>query len=155
MLKMLSRISAIALIVSVALSCKKNDPGYEHPVPPVTVNRQINMDNALYTKLNTPGGFVYLDDEGYKGIIVTRDFADNFHAVDRACPYHPDEACAKATVEKSGISILCGSYNGTDFTACCSSRYGLDGSLQEGPSQHPLRAYYVSRNGSILTISNF
>lgn len=155
MLRYPAKIFVIALLTFQALSCNKNDPGLQHPVPHVTVNRQINMDNALFTKLNTPGGYVYLEGEGYKGIIVTRDFADNFNAVDRACPYHPDEACAKATVEKSGISILCGSYTGNDFTACCDSRYGLDGSLQQGPSQHPLRAYYVSRSGSVLTITNY
>jgi hypothetical protein len=155
MLSKLSKIACLLIAIGLVASCSKNDPQAQHPVPFVTVNRSINMDNALFTKLNTPGGYAYLNDEGYKGIIITRDFADNFHAVDRACPFHPDTDCAQATVDKNGIRILCGAYVNDVFTPCCESKYGVDGSLLEGPSQHPLRAYAVQKSGSTLTITSF
>jgi hypothetical protein len=142
-------------VAIVFLACGKDNMNPQHPVPYVTVNRQINMDNALYTSLNSPGGYVYLDGEGYKGIIVSRDFADNFYVADRACPFHPDAACAKLIVEKSGISIVCGSYSGSDFSPCCESRFGFDGSIQHGPSEYPLKAYNVTRSGSLLSITNY
>ncbi|MGZ5244840.1 MAG: hypothetical protein ACXWDO_07570 [Bacteroidia bacterium] len=135
--------------------CVKENTQANNPVPYVTVNRDINMDNPQYIKLNQPGGFVYLDGEGYKGIVVIRDYADQFLAFDRACTYHPETACAQLTMDKSGLNLLCGKFEGNDFKACCDSKFSTNGAVSNGPATFPLRQYYVSKTGSVLSIRNY
>lgn len=145
----------ILMIAGAFLSCKKDRGTTANPVPYMTVNLTLNMSFPQYTKLNSPGGYVILDGEGYKGIIVIHDYNDQFHALDRSCPYHTNADCAKVTMEKAGLSLACGSYgtNGA-FNACCASKYSLDGNVLNGPTTFPLRRYNVQVNDQLVVITN-
>ncbi len=135
--------------------CVKDNTQANNPVPYVTVNRDLNIDNPQFIKLNQPGGFVYLDGEGFRGIVVIRDYSDQFLAFDRACTYHPDAACAQLIMDKSGLNLLCGKFEGTDFKACCESKFSTNGSVNNGPATFPLRQYHVTKSGSLLSVRNF
>jgi Rieske Fe-S protein len=150
-MKRITRLLSLMLI-ALAFGCGKAQ--IASPVPYVTVNYTLNMNDPLYINLNNQGGFVYLDNVGYKGIIVVHDFADNFWALDRTCPYHVDATCAKVVVSSSGLNILCGSYKGSTFTSCCGSKYALDGSVMNGPATIPLKRYNCAVSSSVVTITN-
>jgi Rieske Fe-S protein len=152
---MLRNLFPILILISLFSSCAKENTQANNPVPYVTVNRQINIDNPQYIQLNQPGGYVYLDGEGYKGIVVIRDYADQFLAFDRACTYHPGAACAKLIMDKSALNLICGHYDGNDFEPCCDSKFSTQGAVNNGPATYPLKQYYVSQSGSVLSISNF
>jgi Rieske Fe-S protein len=142
----------LAVIVFGA-ACSKNNNQAPNPVPYVYVSTAINLDNPLYNGLNIQGGYDTLDNIGNKGIIVVHDFADNYWAYDRTCPYHVNSTCGKICM--GSLKLVCGHYTGTTFHACCSSTYTLDGgNVSNGPSTYPLKRYNVSLSGSILNITN-
>lgn len=135
------------------MSCK-NDKS-SGIVPNVYVNKQINLNNPLYADLNAAGSHIYINDEGYRGIILYHSFDGSYLAHDRACTYHPDESCASVSVNASNIQIECGSFDhNNEWQECCGSLFDMDGRVLEGPAVYPLKRYYVSQSGSILTISN-
>ena len=78
-----SGLLLLGIFLILAASCKKDTP--YTPVPLVTVNIQINIDNSLYTDLHNSGGYVYLDG-GARGIVVVHDY-DRPHAYETAYPY--------------------------------------------------------------------
>jgi Rieske Fe-S protein len=135
------------------MGCSKNNNQQANPVPYVYVSTVINLDNPLYIDLTHQGGYDTLDNIGNKGIIIVHDFADNYWAYDRTCPYHVNATCGKICM--GSLNLICGHYTGTTFHPCCTSKYSLDGgNVTNGPSTYPLRKYNVNLSGSILTISN-
>lgn len=147
-------LAFFAITLFVVHSCKKDDTNLSNPVPRVTVNYTMDTNLPAYVALKRPGGIVYLQNEGYKGIAVVKDYSDVIYAMDRACPNHPDTTCGRVVLENTGTALVCGSYSGSTFKPCCASRYGLDGSLQAGPSRWPLRQYNVVINDNLITITN-
>ncbi|RYD81381.1 MAG: hypothetical protein EOP53_06505 [Sphingobacteriales bacterium] len=152
---MIRNLFSIFVLIILFGGCAKENTQANNPVPYVTVNRQINMDNPQYIKLNQPGGFVYLNDEGYKGIVVIRDYSDQYLAFDRACTYHPETSCAQLEMDNSGLNLLCGKFEGNEFKPCCESKFSNNGAVINGPATYPLKQYYVSKTGSVLNITNF
>lgn len=150
-----SKIIFVLFISATFFSaCKKDRPQYYNPVPEVTVNIKINIDNPAYIDLYNQGGYVYLDG-GASGIILVHGYDDMYYALDRACPYHPNDACAKINMQRGNIYLVCGHYDAKDWIACCGSQYMLDGSLVKGPSEYPLKGYKVNASGSLLSITNY
>lgn len=109
----------------------------ESPIPEVYVNFIIQLNNPLFLDLNANGNSVYIPNEGYRGIIVTRAELDKFIAYDAACTYDPENS--EAIVEINGISGIC---------KVCGSTYSLvlDGYVEKGPSGLPLKTYVVNYN---------
>ncbi|MCX6352102.1 MAG: hypothetical protein NTX03_09605 [Bacteroidetes bacterium] len=144
------------IFLAGAISCKKSalDATSNDVIPQVNVNFQVDINNPIYSKLTVDGGYVYVDGEGARGIILVHDFSGEYFALERNCPYQPSHSCAQVTVEKSGVSIKCGSYKGSDFTACCGSQFKLNGDLLQGPSKYSLKQYTVTKNGSLLSVTN-
>ena len=145
-------------ILLLVLSCKDTTQN-GNPVPYVSVSVNINTNNPLYNDLNREGGFVMVDNVGYKGIIVIHDFSDNFWAFDRTCTYHTNSSCGKVIMSSTGLNMVCGTYNGKNLDACCASAYNLDGTVSHGPATYALRRYGVNVTGDnvggyILTITN-
>lgn len=134
--------SVIALLfLSVVISCKKNSS----PIPYVPVSIQINLSNPDYFTLKSPGGWLYVTG-GSKGLIIYRYDQNTFRAYDRHCPYHPDDACSKLSVENSGLTVK---------DTCCSSVFSiLDGSILGGPADRNMVEYKSSFDGNILSINN-
>jgi len=102
-------------------------------------------------------GAVYLAG-GNKGIVVVQDFSSNYWAFDRTCPYQVTSPCGIIRSSSTGFGFVCGSYSGKKLDTCCSSTYGLDGTVTHSPpntkSPYPLKAYRVTVSGTVLTISN-
>lgn len=123
------------LIISfVIVSCK----GESHPVPNVPVNIIINLDLPLYSPLNAPGGYVYVDG-GSRGIVVYRNF-DEFVALDRHSTYNSEDPCAVVQVDTINAFEL--------VDTCSGSRYSIQtGVVTLGPAQWALRRYNTSWNG--------
>ncbi|MBS1580986.1 MAG: hypothetical protein JST66_02185 [Bacteroidetes bacterium] len=132
---------AFALAV-LASSCKKDEKG---GVPLTGVNININVNLPEYNDLAVPGGWVYLTG-GSQGLIVYRKSTDEFVAVDRHCPYRPEDVC-KVVVDESEVIAR--------DTACCHSAFLLlDGSVTEGPAALGLKRYNTTFNGTTLHIFN-
>jgi nitrite reductase/ring-hydroxylating ferredoxin subunit len=149
---MYSKIIFFSISVFILIACKPENK--EHPVPHVYVNKQIQTNDPRYSNLSILGGYAYIGDAGYKGILVLRTFDGILYAMDRACTYHPTESCARVTVDSSGIFIRCGSYSSSEFEHCCTSRYYSTGEVMEGPARHPLKHYRVHESGVLITITN-
>lgn len=136
---------ALLFIVSLCIllgGCKKEQ---NTGVPPVGLDLALNLNLPEYANLQVPGGWVYITG-GSQGLIVYRSSADAFTAVDRHCPYQPENLCR--------VTVPDGSVVARD-TACCGSAYLLfDGSVTEGPSSFNLRRYNTSWNGTTLRIYN-
>ena len=165
----MKRILFVAFIFIVAFSCKKNSKINQSTVikntPVVDSTAQIknvpvsfafNLNDPLYNKLNFSGSWQYLDGFGVRGIILT-NFGGVIFALERDCPYNPNDSCSTVTVQTNSSAIICGKYDiHNNWLPCCNSQFKLDGTLQSGPSLYPLKKYKVSQDqtsGSV-TISN-
>lgn len=123
--------------------CKKETTS---GVPPTTVNISINLSLPEYNDLMAIGGWVYLTG-GSQGLIVYRASETDFYAMDRHCPYQPQNLC-HVTVDASQVTAV--------DTACCHSKFLIvtGGSVQQGPATTGLQQYHTNFNGSILRIYN-
>lgn len=130
------------VIALLSVSCKKESTT---GVPPVQLDVSININLPEYLDLQVVGGWVYLTG-GSQGLIVYRKNQDEFSALDRHCPYQPENLC-HVFVDESGVIAR--------DTACCHSAYLImDGQPTEGPSSFPLKAYHTTFNGTMLRIYN-
>lgn len=145
-----------ALLLAVTLigcDSKNTNPGF-NLIPDVRVSRTLNIRQPIFSDLSQPGGFVYLPNEGYKGILVIRTFDNKFHAFDRACPTAPDRDCSKLTVRRSNLFIGCGEYVDSQWQACTPAQYNLDGTIKTGPTDQQPKSYSITREGNNLRIFN-
>lgn len=155
-----SRLLLVAFLALGALflaSCDDDNDDRE-PIPSVRVDRVIPLNVATYSDLNPRGGYVYLEDEGYRGVIVYHSLDGEYRAYERACPYNFREECGKVSVRKSGIEFECGHYEEVDgedeWQECCGSRFNDNGTVLSGPAQRPLKEYTVVQSGDELRITN-
>lgn len=134
-------IALLALAVVLG-ACRKDRPG---GVPLTPVDITINVNNPAYADLSVPGGWLYLTG-GSMGIIVYRKSNSEFVAMDRHCPYQPQDYC-RVYVDDSEVIAR--------DTLCCGSAYLImDGSVTQGPSALALQRYNTAFNGTILRIYN-
>lgn len=128
----------------VLSGCKSDAP--EMTIPYTFVYEEININDLRYQNLKQAGGFIYLNDLGYKGIAILSDGNGNYTAFDRACPFHPDEDCALVEVHSSGFYLE---------DECCGSTFDATNGLPlSGPARAPLLQYSTFLNGVYLVISN-
>ncbi len=115
----------------------------EMPIPEVHVNFTIYLSNPIYNDLNSVGNSVYVPNQGYKGIIITRSSFDTFKAYDASCTYNPDDR--KAIVKIKEVSGVCD---------VCGSQYNLllTGYVEKGPATAALKNYGVKFNRSAQTL---
>ncbi|MCW5899335.1 MAG: hypothetical protein KIT10_08690 [Flavobacteriales bacterium] len=133
---------AFLSLATVLGACRKDRPG---GVPLTPVDITINVNNPAYADLSVPGGWLYLTG-GSMGIIVYRKSMAEFMAMDRHCPYQPQDYC-RVYVDDSEVIAR--------DTLCCGSAYLImDGSVTQGPSALPLQPYNTAFNGTILRIYN-
>ena len=91
------------------------------------------------------GGYVTTTG-GYRGLIIYRQFSDQFMVYERACPYDPLEDNARVIVEDNGVIAI---------DTVCGSRFILtDGSPIEGPARRALKQYRSRYDGYSLQVSN-
>ena len=102
----LNKVLVIAIFLISILSCNTND-GTVNCVPVTTINVSINPNMPLYSNLNNPGGWVYVDGvtAGSRGLIVVRT-TSGYKAYDRNAPHIcPGEKTSLYV--KNDISIVC------------------------------------------------
>ena len=138
----LGAIAFCAACGALPAACKKENNS--DTVPYVPVNFQMDLNSPDYVDLSTIGGYVYVDNQGARGIFVRRTGTSEYIALDRNCTHKPSGSCAVVSVNTSNI-LEC---------PCHGSQYELDGSVHKGPTTLPLVEYTTSLNGNILTITN-
>ena len=144
----------IGLAIITFWSCNDKNENTYYNIPDVYVNKTINLDLPAYQQLNYVGGYYILPNEGYKGIIIYHNLDEQILAMEMACTNNPLDSCATVTVLNSQLFMQCGHYSGSSWIPCCNSKFGMDGSVVEGPARYPLKQYRVSRNGNTIVISN-
>ena len=134
-------ISILLLAIGINPSCDR-----EEYVPYVYVNVQLYPDMPSHMALKTPGNYLYIDKQGYKGIVVACTGPDEWVAFDRACPHHPRTNDAILSVDSTGLYLEC---------PVCGSKFNLnDGNIVSGPSKYTPLQYTTDYQGSVLYIYN-
>ena len=123
-------------------------------IPDVRISRDINIRQPAYNDLSQPGGYVYLPNEGYRGVLVVHTYNQEYFAFDRACPTAPDDTAAKLTVHRSNLFMGCGKYVDSQWQPSTNSQYNLDGTVKTGPSDQQPKSYTLNKRGNYLRISN-
>lgn len=115
---------------------------FEFPYKP------INLALGLYSDLATlgAGDALLKTGPGVKGLVIYKDYNNNYFVFDMACTYEKDFNCA---VEKTTI-------NGVLRCPCCKSEFllGEEADVLKGPASHPLVRYSAFVDGDLLRISN-
>ena len=120
-----------------------NDHYAVDQIPITYVEKDINLTNVQYANLWNDGGWVYLDGEGYRGLIIYHPSGNEYRVFERACPYDPRSDCDPVTVDSSGLFMT---------HPCCKSTFNFDGQPSGGPADLPLRQYhaYLDSNNMLL-----
>ena len=133
----------ITLIVVSLFGCNKDKEQQEGDIPYVFVNFYLEPNTIDFIPAN---GWKYIDNEGYRGIVIYRINENTFNAYERTCPYDPQNDSARVEVDASGIILV---------DSCCMSKYNiLDGFPIEGPSTLPLKQYFTEFDGNTLHVYN-
>lgn len=152
-------LATVAVVLIAGLSrCKKDDNQQQQSdIPNVPVNLTINLNLPQYFNLQNQGGWVY-ENAGVRGIVIYHHYDDKFYALERNCPFQPNDSCATVSVETNNLFLRCGHYKSqtdTTWIPCCNSQYSLEsGFLLSGPSRFPLKNYRISQGGSVLYVTN-
>ncbi len=142
---LLNKIIFLFLFIFLSSSsCDKNR--YDFPYVPININIEMV---TLYANVG-PGEYSFMfDNAGVNGLIIRRNFSDEFYVYDRTCTYEPDYSCAVTDDTTSMLHVSC---------PCCESQYFLDESgdafVTRGPAKYPLIQYQATENGGFLWIYN-
>jgi nitrite reductase/ring-hydroxylating ferredoxin subunit len=119
----------------------------DDPIPLITFNDVvINLSLPEYSSLRLDGGMKLLNNIGVRGVIVYRVNATTFHAYERNCSYHPNEAGSTVDIHTSNLYFQ-------DFS--CNSTFNLtEGQPTGGPAWRPLRQYHTDVTANVLTITS-
>ncbi|HWY37159.1 MAG TPA: hypothetical protein VNY73_01275 [Bacteroidia bacterium] len=111
------------------------------------VNFTILSGSGQFFPISTPGGYIYVNNVGISGIIIYRQSASQFVALERNCT---KDGCNNS---KAIIWVQTGNTSVKD--SICGSTYSiLDGSIQTGPAIVPLYQYHTNWDGNQLHVSN-
>lgn len=145
------RKTAIILFLSVfclSSSCRKksNQKIKEHPVPNVLVNYTTYPSDPLNFRIQSIGGWMYVDNVGINGIIIYRKSQEEFVAIERTSSYYPDNAGARVKVLNDNFTLR---------DTVSDSRWRIfDATVTQGPAEWALRTYGTTYNGNALIIKN-
>jgi hypothetical protein len=95
----------LTCVLTVSLTGCTNDDSY---IPDATVYIERNINTY---KLYTTGSYLYIDEKnidkewiGYGGVLIVRDFNDEFHAYDLSCT---NERSSKIRISEPNESLIC------------------------------------------------
>lgn len=144
---MKSKVSIISLFVATAFCFSCEPQLVDDPIPFVTFNDlTINIGLPDYATLRVDGGLKLINNIGLHGVIVYRVNATTFHAYERNCSYHPNEAGSTVDIHTSNLYFI-------DYS--CGSQFNLtEGQPTGGPAWRPLRQYRTELSSSFLTITS-
>ncbi len=135
---------AIILILFGFSKCSR-----ENPVPEVYINVVIQLNDPSYIALNSVGNSVYVPNQGFKGIIITRTEIDKFTVYDASCTYKPNNG--KSIIKIKGMNGVCPEC-GSNFSLLTSGYVVKDNKGKEGPATMPLKIYSAKFNKSANTL---
>jgi len=141
----LNKVVILLILFSSLQSCSSDD-GTVSCVPLTTVSVVLNTTLPLYSNLNNPGGWVYVNGvtAGTRGIIVVRT-ASGYKAYDRNAPHICPTENSTLVVEND-IKIVC-KEDGAEWIL-------LTGQPTKVANRAP-RTYQVFNNvNGVLTITN-
>lgn len=144
-----SRIFLIFLTIGLTIGCSEDD-GQKNCNPEYNVYASINLSLPLYSDLQNPNGWAYVQGEGTgtRGIIVVNT-GNGFKAYDRNAPH----ICPNptSTLEVLGdIKIIC-PFDGAEWILLTGQP--LQNSEGFTPNRTP-RIYQTSFQAGVLTIFN-
>lgn len=131
---------AVILLLLAVLGCGKEK---QPQIPYAYLSLQLYPNSLDYIPV---GGYKYIENNGYRGLLIYRLLPDEFRVYERCCPNDPQVTNARVSVESSGITCAC---------PVCKSQFILfDGTCSGGPSPFALRQYRYSYDGETLLIFN-
>ena len=137
---------SIILCLSFAFifcACKKKNQTVQDNIPYQTVNITIYPNDPLYFRIQSIGGWVYLNG-GVNGIIVYRKTQQDFVALERTSTQLPDDSYAAVKVQADNFTLK-DSISGSKWQI-------TDGTVLLGPANKSLRLYstlYDSGTGAL------
>lgn len=127
-------------------NCSKEHIIHYNPyIPEMNVNLVLNLNLPLYNALNYPNNAILEPSQGYNGVIVYNT-GMGYVAYEATCSNHAIDLNSYLTID--GQLAFCNSCNREYFLL-----NGQPGANEED-SPYFLKAYYVSQQGNILTITN-
>ncbi len=147
-------IILLFVLMGLPFSCGKENP-VDDLIPYVRVARTIYPGSAQYQDGENGNGnldvfwnWAYIDDVGYRGIIVLNAGYDGYKAFERTAPYDfPNDSECKVEMVKGELYAM---------DPCSNTRYNLfdNGYPDQGPGTLPLKQYHTSFDGTRLYIYN-
>ncbi|MDP2388382.1 MAG: hypothetical protein Q8M29_18560 [Bacteroidota bacterium] len=142
---------SLLIVLSLILSCKKKKTAVTNPNQVNTnVNEYIYKNTPEFNDLIVAGGSIY-HSGGTCGLIIYRlamnETNGDFAIFERNCP-HEGGTNTNAKVYRQNDLIT------ARDTVCGSKFYITDGSIINGPSAYPLKAYNYTYDGNVLHIYN-
>ena len=129
-------------------------------IPRVVINVTIDPNSTMFQQLNTPGGWLYLEEQpgvyiptGSRGVIVYRLTMTEFKAYERQPPNFPFECCNDNGINCTNL-VVGGNYPFVKDTCNGNLFQLLDGSLFQGEGQFPLIEYSAMYDGALLHVFN-
>ena len=138
----MTRIILFLLGLFLTFSCQKSNDYIQD----VLVNVNINLSLPEYSNLQAVGNYMFINNEGVKGIIIYHQYFDAYKTYDRSCTYQSSLNCAKIDSINSSIAIC----------NCCNSKFLLNqnGETIDGPALLSLKQYQNTLSGDLLHIYN-
>ncbi len=133
----------LVLLFVILPSCKKDKFVFPYV--------HIDIYAGLYSDLANLGvgsfGF-YFQNAGLNGLLIYRNYDDQYFVFDRSCTYEPNYDCAVGKDTANVFLVKC---------PCCGSEYFIDQDVAyvfKGPAKYPLVQYNTQIEGSNLHITN-
>lgn len=137
---MVRTLAVLIFLLMIVPGCENDNRPL---IPYVYVNLKLYPNTMDYIPV---GSYKYIDNEGYRGIVVFRLLQDEFAVYERCCPYDPEKTGARITTDLSNTTCTC---------PVCASKFILyDGSPYGGPSPYALMKYRYDYDGEVLRIYN-
>ena len=128
------------LFILIMTDCRKEV--FDFPYVPINLTLGLNSDLATLGA----GDVLFKTGYGVKGLIIYKDYTNNYYVFDRACTYEKDFSCAVETTTIQGV-LRC---------PCCKSEFlvGEEADPLRGPASYPLVRYNAFVDGLLLRIVN-
>lgn len=141
------KIILLGSVLVFGFACKKKTQQNNNNsnVPYTQVNITIYPNDPLYFKVQTPGGWMYLNG-GTNGIILYRKTASEFVALERTSTYYPEDPSALAKVQSDNFTCK--------DTVSGSKWQIVDGVVMSGPATIALKRYNTNYDNNALRIYN-